>query len=219
MQIDEATIAYLTAFSEPEDEALRAARAVSEEEDVPAVSRLTGSWLRWLAALGPAHDIVEVGGGVAYSALWLLGGMHPRGMLTSIEIDPDRQGRAQRVLSHAGKGDRVRSILGAALNVLPKLADRAYDLAFLDAVKTEYPAYLVHAKRMLRPGGLLLADNVLWAGRVADDSVTDDDTVALRAFNADVRDDPDWAAHILPVGDGLLVARLVDSGSAAPRGG
>ena len=208
MEIDQATADYLAAFAAPEDEALRAARALSDEEGVPAVSHLTGAWLRWLAALRPAHDVVEVGGGVAYSALWLLSGMHPRGMLTTIESDPDRRSRAQRLLTHAGHGQRVRSILGSALTVLPKLADGSYDLVFIDAAKHEYPAYLTHGKRLLRPGGLLVADNVLWSGRVADASVRDDDTTAIRAFTTNVRDDADFDAQILPVGDGVLVARL-----------
>ena len=208
MEIDQATAEYLDAFATPEDEALRAAHALSEEEGVPLVPHVTGAWLRWLAGMQPAHDVVEVGGGVGYSALWLLAGMHPRGMLTTIEVDPDRRARAQRLLTHAGHGQRVRSILGAGLNVLPKLADDSYDLVFIDAVKTEYPAYLTHAKRLLRDRGVLIADNVLWGGRVADASVRDDDTAALRTFAASVRDDPNFDAQILPVGDGLLVARL-----------
>jgi predicted O-methyltransferase YrrM len=210
---DQATAEYLDVFADPENEALRAARALSEEENVPLVSHLTGSWLRWLAALRPAHDVVEVGGGVGYSALWLLSGMHPRGMLTTIEIDPDRRSRAQRLLTHAGHGQRVRSILGAALTVLPKLADRSYDLVFIDAAKSEYPAYLAHAKRLLRPGGLLIADNVLWHGRVADASVRDEDTVAIRAFTTTVHDDPAFHAQILPIGDGVLIARLTEPGT------
>lgn len=208
MEIDQATAEYLDAFADPEDEALRAARALSEEEGVPLVAHQTGSWLRWLAGIQPAHDVVEVGGGVGYSALWLLAGMHPRGMLTTIEVDPDRRSRAQRLLTHAGHGQRVRSILGAGLTVLPKLADRSYDLVFIDAVKTEYPAYLAHAKRLLRSGGLLVADNVLWGGKVADAGARDEHTLALRAFTTTVHDDPAFDGQILPVGDGVLVARL-----------
>jgi predicted O-methyltransferase YrrM len=210
---DQATAEYLDVFADPEDEALRAARALSEEENVPLVSHLTGTWLRWLAALRPAHDVVEVGGGVGYSALWLLSGMHPRGMLTTIEIDPDRRSRAQRLLTHAGHGQRVRSILGSALTVLPKLADGSYDLVFIDAAKNEYPAYLTHAKRLLRLGGLLVADNVLWQGKVADANVRDDNTLAIRAFTTTVHDDPAFHAQILPVGDGVLVARLTEPGT------
>lgn len=209
---DERVTAYLRAFSQPEDEALRAARARSEEADISAVPALTGALLRWCAAMMNARHVVEVGSGGGYSGLWLLGGMDPRGALTTIEIDRDNQALAQRAYSEGKVADRVRSMLGPALQVLPKLADANYDIVFLDAVKAEYPEYLVHAKRLLRPGGMLLADNALWGGRVADPSVTDEDTVGLRAFNDAVRDDPDFRAVILPVGDGVMAAKLeVDS--------
>ncbi|HEY8338517.1 MAG TPA: O-methyltransferase [Egibacteraceae bacterium] len=206
MEIDEQLAAYLARYTEREDEALRAARARSEEADVAAVPPETGALLRWFARLLRARHVVEVGTGGGYSGLWLLGGMDPRGTLTTIEVDPDRQTLAQRAFAEAGLGDRVRSMLGSALTVLPKLADHHYDIVFLDAVKSEYGDYLAHAKRLLRPGGLLLADNVLWSGRVADESVTDESTQALRGFTEAVHDDPEWHALVLAVGDGVLAA-------------
>lgn len=206
MDTDERIAAYLHRYNVAENEPLRAARARSEEADIPSVSPETGALLRFLARLVDARHVVEVGSGGGYSGLWLLGGMDLRGTLTSIEIDPDNQALAQRAFTDADEGDRVRSMLGAALSVLPKLADAHYDIVFLDAVKAEYPAYLQHARRLLRPGGLLLADNALWHGRVADESVSDADTEGLRAFNDAVRDDRTLTATILPVGDGLLAA-------------
>lgn len=206
MYTDERTIAYLRHFDEREDEPLRAARARSEEADIPAVPAETGAFLRFLARSIGARHAVEVGSGGGYSGLWLLGGLDPRGVLTTIEVDPDNQALAQRAYAEAGVSDRVRSMRGAALGVLPKLADAHYDIVFLDAVKAEYPAYLEHARRLLRPGGLLVADNVLWKGAVCDPEVTDEDTTALRTFNDTVRDDPAFTATIVPVGDGLLAA-------------
>ena len=206
MDTDERITAYLRRFDEPEDESLRAARARSEEADIPAVPPETGALLRFLACAIGARHVVEVGSGGGYSGLWLLGGIDPRGALTTIEIDPDNQALAQRAYAEAGVTDRVRSMRGAALAVLPKLADDHYDMVFLDAVKTEYPDYLAHARRLLRPGGVLVADNVLWKGKVADPAVTDEDTTALRAFNDAVHDDPAFSATMLPVGDGLLAA-------------
>lgn len=206
MFTDERTIAYLRRFDEREDEPLRAARARSEEADIPAVAAETGALLRFLARLVSARHVVEVGSGGGYSGLWLLGGLDPRGALTTIEIDPDNQALAQRAYADGGVTDRVRSMRGAALEVLPKLADAHYDIVFLDAVKSEYVAYLDHARRLLRSGGLLVADNVLWKGAVSDPSITDETTKALRAFNDAVRDDPAFTATIVPVGDGLLAA-------------
>lgn len=205
---DERTTTYLRAFSGEEDEALRSARARSEEADIPAVPPETGALLRWVAELAACRHAAEIGGGGGYSGLWILSGMVPRGVLTSIELDPQNQALAQRAFTEAGMSERVRLILGAALSVLPRLADDAYELVFLDAVKAEYIDYLPHAKRMLRPGGFLVADNVLWHGRVADPAFTDDDTEGLRMFTAAVRDDPDFLGQIVPTGDGVLIAQL-----------
>jgi predicted O-methyltransferase YrrM len=198
--------AYVRAFSEPESELLRAARARSEEADIPTVPPQTGALLRFLARVARARYTVEVGSGGGYSGLWLLGGMDPKGSLTTIEISPVHQALAQRAFTEAKVADRIRSILGAALTVLPKLSDSSYDLVFLDAVKAEYSEYLAHAKRLLHPGGLLLADNVLWGGQVPDPAYTDEDTVALREFNDTIRNDPDWQSLIFNVGDGVLGA-------------
>jgi predicted O-methyltransferase YrrM len=198
--------AYVRAFSEPESELLRAARARSEEADIPTVAPQTGALLRFFARVTRARNAVEVGSGGGYSGLWLVGGMDPRGSLTTIEISPAHQALAQRAFAEAKVADRIRSILGVALAVLPKLSDSSYDLVFLDAVKIEYPEYLVHAKRLLHPGGLLLADNVLWDGRVPDPDANDDDTVALREFNDTICDDPDWHGLIFGVGEGVLGA-------------
>lgn len=197
------TAIEIEAFAPPEDEALRSVRRLSEEEGVTPVTHLGGAWLRWFAGVRPARDVVELGTGIGYSALWLLLGMHPRGMLTTIESDPERQARAQRVLGRAGHGQRVRCILGSALSVLPKLADDAYDLAFIDAAPAEYPDYLRHATRLLRPGGLLIADHVMRAGL---GDATDPDASDLRVFASMVRDDPTFVGQMLPVGDGMLVA-------------
>lgn len=206
MYSDQQIQAYVRTFPEPEGELLRAARARSEEADIPNVAPQTGALLRFLARVAHARYAVEVGSGGGYSGLWLLGGMDPKGSLTTIEVSPAHQALAQRAFTEAKVADRIRSILGAALAVLPKLSDSSYDLVFLDAVKAEYPEYLVHAKRLLHPGGLLLADNVLWDGRVSDPDVNDEDTIALREFNDTVCDDPDWQGLIFNVGDGVLGA-------------
>ncbi len=203
---DERTAAYLQDFLEREDEPLRAARARSEEADIPSVPHETGVLLRFLARATKARTIVEVGSGGGYSGLWLIGGEGSKAALTTIEIAPDHQALAQRAYTEAGVAGRVRAILGAGTQVLPKLADGGYDMVFLDAVKAEYPEYLEHAIRLLRPGGLLVADNVLWSGKVADGRVGDEDTEGLRAFNEAVRDDPAFSTTILPSGDGVLAA-------------
>ena len=206
MEIDERTATYLRRFTEPEDEPLRAARARSEESDIPAVATETGALLRFFARSIRARHVCEVGTGGGYSGLWLLGGMDLRGSLTTIELDSEHQALAQRAFQEARYSDRVRSMLGAALTVLPKLADGNYDIVFLDAVKSEYVEYLQHAKRLLRPGGLLLADNALWHNKVVDDAVSDEDTDGIRELNEAVREDRTLHSTLINVGDGLLAA-------------
>jgi predicted O-methyltransferase YrrM len=90
--------------------------------------------------------------------------------------------------------------------VLPRLADASYDLAFIDAVKAEYPRYLEHAMRLVRPGGVIMADNVLWSGRVTDPKATDPDTEGLRTYARRVADDERLESVILTLGDGLGVS-------------
>lgn len=205
---DQRIATYLQGLAEGEDEPLRAARARSEEADIPAVPAETGAVLRFLARATAARTVVEVGSGGGYSGLWFMGGMEPKGILTTIEVDSSHQTLAQQAYAEAGVTGRVRSLLGPALQMLPKLADASYDIVFVDALKSEYPDYLEHAKRLLRPGGVLVADNVLWGGRVADPLIDDADTEGLRMFNDAVTEDPDFSGLILPIGDGILVAVL-----------
>ncbi|QBI22100.1 O-methyltransferase [Egibacter rhizosphaerae] len=193
-------------FTGGETEPLRAARARSEEADIPAVPLEVGTFLRFLAGVHPARGMVEIGSGGGYSGLWLLAGASPTAVLTTIEAEPDHQELARRAYAEAGVTARVRSILGPALQVLPRLADRNYDLVFLDALESEYPDYLAHARRLLRPGGLIVADNVLWEGRVADPAAEEPETLGLRALVDEIRDDPALHGEILPLGDGILVA-------------
>jgi predicted O-methyltransferase YrrM len=206
VKIDQRTHSYYQQLAGPEDEPLRAARARSEEADIPAVPAETGGLLRWLAGVRPARAVAEIGSGGGYSGLWLLSGMDPRGILTTIEVDRDNQALAQQAYSEAGQAARVRSILGPALSVLPKLADEAYDLVFIDAVKAEYPDYLPHARRMLRPGGLLVADNAFLNGRVADPDDDSDSAQGIRTFTDMVREDAALHSQVLPVGDGVVAA-------------
>jgi predicted O-methyltransferase YrrM len=90
--------------------------------------------------------------------------------------------------------------------VLPRLADASYDLAFVDAVKAEYPRYLEHALRLVRPGGVILADNLIWSGRVTDSKATDPDTEGLRAYSRLIAEDERLDSVILTLGDGLGVS-------------
>ncbi|MEZ5115164.1 MAG: O-methyltransferase [Candidatus Nanopelagicales bacterium] len=194
-----------------EDDPVLQARGRAEELGCTPVSPATGAALRLLAAATDARAVVEIGTGAGVSGAWLLAGMHPDGVLTSIDVEAEHQRAARATFAGLGVApSRARLITGRALDVLPRLTDGAYDLVFVDGDKAEYHACLQQALRLLRPGGVVAFDNVLWHDRVADPAQRDRDTVALRELAVTVRDESRLVPALLPVGDGLLVAVLRD---------
>ncbi|MQA10443.1 MAG: methyltransferase domain-containing protein [Pseudonocardiaceae bacterium] len=168
--------------------------------------------LRFLATALRAKGVVEIGTGAGVSGLYLLRGMAPDGVLTSIDIEPEHQRAARRAFTDADvPAGRTRLIMGRALDVLPRLTDGGYDLVFVDAAKPEYPHYYEEGVRLLRPGGVIAFDDALWQGRVADPARRDPETSALREVARAVREDDRLVPALLPVGDGLLVAAKADS--------
>jgi predicted O-methyltransferase YrrM len=163
--------------------------------------------LRVLAAASEARTVVEIGTGAGVSGLYLLGGMRPDGVLTSVDIESEHQRLAREAFVEAGiPHNRTRLITGGALDVLPRLTDGAYDLVFCDADKAEYAEYLTQAVRLLRHGGVVAFDNALWHNRVADPAQRDPDTVTIRELGKAVRDHEALLPVMIPLGDGLLVA-------------
>lgn len=199
---------YVDGWSE-DSEAVREARERAAELGCSALSRPSAALLRLLAATVAAQTVVEIGTGAGVSGAALLAGMAPTGVLTSIDVEAEHQRVARETFTALGYDHtRARLIAGRALDVLPRLSDAAYDLVFVDGDKTEYPAVLAQAKRLLRVGGLVVLDNVLGSGRVADPAERDAETVALRDVASMIRADDDWTPALLTVGDGLLVAHL-----------
>jgi len=164
-----------------------------------------------LAALAAGRRrIVEVGTAFGYSTLWLAMGQPDDGTIVTIDPDRSRTDRARGWWREAGIPDeRITVVNAKALEAFaagePALAG-PFDLAFIDALKPEYEGYLQALVPRLAPGALVVADNVLWSGRVVDRARTEPDTSALRAFDTAVLADPRFQATILPVGDGLLLA-------------
>ncbi len=193
-----------------EDEVLEKARAHSEEVGATAIGSGAGAALCLLAALIEARAVVEIGTGCGVSGLWLFRGMRPDGILTTVDTEAEHQRLAKQAFSEAGiASQRVRTIPGPALEVVPRLTDGHYDLVFCDADKQEYPDYLDEALRLLRPGGVVAFDNALWHDRVADPAQRDPETVAIRELGNTVREHPSLVPCLLPMGDGLLVAKKV----------
>jgi predicted O-methyltransferase YrrM len=205
--ISPASWAYAQEFI-PEDDVLLAARARAAEVGAPPIGPGGGAALRFLASLIDARSVVEVGTGTGVSGVWLLRGMRSDGVLTSVDLEAEHQRLARQTLTEAGiDSRRFRLISGAAMQVLPRLTDGHYDLVFIDGDKSEYADYLAEAVRLLRPGGVVAIDNALWNDKVADAAQRDNDTVTIRELGKSLRDDERWLPLMLPVGDGLLVAK------------
>lgn len=190
-----------------EDGLLAAARERAQEWGCTPIGPASGAALRFLASALAARAVVEIGTDAGISGLWLLRGMVPDGVLTSIDVEPEHQRAARQTFAEAGfPPSRYRLIMGQPLDVLPRLTDGGYDLVFVDASEPEYPRYLEAGVRLLRPGGVIAFDNALRSGTVADPAYRDPSCTALREIGAMVRDDETLIPLMLPLGAGLLLA-------------
>jgi len=186
----------------PEDDILVTTRRNAAEVGGAApVSPVTGGTLRFIAAATGARSVVEIGTGCGTSGIWLLRGMGPGAVLTSVDVEPEHQRLARAAFLAAGfPASRYRLIGGLALEVLPRLADAAYDMVFCDADPQEYPAYLAAALRLLRPGGVVVIDDALGSEHGPDDSA------ATSELRETVRGDDRLVPLLLPIANGLLAA-------------
>ncbi|MFG3495024.1 O-methyltransferase [Streptomyces sp. NPDC047928] len=190
-----------------EDEALRWARDRAREAGLPSVSPGTGAALRLLAATADAKAVAEIGTGTGVSGIYLLHGMRPDGVLTTVDTEPERQQFARQAFRAAGfAGNRARFIPGRALDVLPRLADGGYDLVFCDGDRTECLDYLAESLRLLRPGGLVCFEGVFADGRTVDSAAQPAEVLTLRELLRTVRESEELLPSLLPIGDGLLCA-------------
>jgi predicted O-methyltransferase YrrM len=178
------------------------------ELGVKAVEPGAGAALRLLASATRAKSVVEIGTGTGVSGLWLLRGMRPDSVLTSIDIEPEHQALAKQTFAAAGFAPgRSRLIAGSSQDVLPRLADNQYDLVFVDSVVSEYAHCVSAAHRLLRPGAVLVVNNAFGPdGSVIDPNSREPDTLIMRELVAYFRDAPEWTATIIPAGPGLLCA-------------
>nr|WP_078854946.1 O-methyltransferase [Streptomyces sp. NRRL F-5135] len=190
-----------------EDEALRWARDRARESGLRSVSPGTGAALRLLAATLDAKAVAEIGTGTGVSGTYLLLGMRPDGVLTTVDTEPERQQFARQAFRAAGfAGNRARFIPGRALDVLPRLADGGYDLVFCDGDRLECLDYLAESLRLLRPGGLVCFEGMFADGRTVDGAAQPAEVLRVRELLRAVRESQDLLPTLLPVGDGLLCA-------------
>ena len=191
-----------------EDSVKSAARARGVENGVTDVSQGTGAYLRQLAHQLKAQSVVEIGTGSGVGALWLLEGMLSSGTLTSIDDEMEHSSIARIALSEADIAQpRFRLITNSVMDVMTKLADRAYDLVVFRHNPEDLSFAISEAHRILRSGGVFAIDNFFGGGKVPDPAQRDPKTVALRDAGKSIKNDTDsWVTSLAPIGDGLLLA-------------
>lgn len=208
-----ATEAYSAEVFGRQDGVLEEARAAAAEAGLPdiAVTPDVGRLLMILASLTRGRLAVEVGTLGGYSGIWLTRGLAPGGRLITIEMDSRHAGVAQEQFDRAGLSDRIEVRIGAALQVLPALAEElgpgSVDVAFIDAAKEEYPEYFALLRPLIAPGGLLLADNVYGAAGSWIDRIDRPGIAAVDRMNRLVAAAPEFEAVAVPIRAGLLIAR------------
>jgi len=166
-----------------------------------------GAFLHLLVKLIGATRCLEIGCFTGYSALCIASALPEGGTLVTLDVNHETTGMARRYFREAGLDGKIDLRLGPALDALPTFEDGTFDLAFIDADKESIVAYYEHAVRLVRAGGLILVDNVLWDGRVADVSDQTPATVAIRAVNERIEDDDRVDHALLSLSDGLFVIR------------
>jgi predicted O-methyltransferase YrrM len=184
-----------------EDEPLLSARANAEDlGGTTPVPPPTGAALRFLATAIAARAVVEIGTGCGSSGIWLLRGIRPGGVLTSVDTEPEYHRLARKAFTQAGfAANQARLILGRAVEVLPRLSDGGYDLVFCDADQPDYPEYLTASLRLLRAGGIVVFNDVLPPGA---GPATD----GVRELAVMVGNDERLVPLLLPIAGGLLAA-------------
>jgi len=169
-----------------------------------------GQFMGLLARLINARYALEIGVFTGYSSLAVAEALAADGKLVACDVSAEWTDIARRYWQEAGVADKIELRLAPATETLATLLDQGwaerFDMAFIDADKQEYLHYYEQALRLVRPGGLILVDNVLWSGKVADPSVQDQTTRSIREFNARLRDDERIWLSMLPVADGLTLA-------------
>jgi predicted O-methyltransferase YrrM len=208
--VPDAVERYLERLNHLGDPVLQEVQRQGREQHLPLIDAEVGALLRVLAFAVAATRILEIGTAIGYSGLWLAGALPSGGMLVSMEIDPERARAARENFVRGGVSDRVNVVVGDAQRMLAKVAG-PFDLIFQDGNKQQYGSLLDRLVDLLRPGGLLVTDNVLWSGDVVPDlhaTKTHDaeSTSAMASYNEQVSRHPDLKTVILPLRDGVAVS-------------
>ncbi|HVV69257.1 MAG TPA: class I SAM-dependent methyltransferase [Gammaproteobacteria bacterium] len=175
------------------------------------ISPEQGQFMRLLVEILNARKTVEIGVFTGYSALCTALSLPPEGKLIACDVNKEWTDIAQRYWQKAGIAQKIKLKLKPALDTLAELIHQgeanSFDFIFIDADKQNYKNYYEFALQLLRPGGLVAVDNVLWSGKVADPTIQDASTISIREFNGHLLQDPRITLSLLPLGDGLSLAR------------
>ena len=204
--IDPAIAEYLNDFAGESPSTAKAMEEEAARRDFPIVGPVVGRFLSLFAGAIEPDRILELGSGFGYSAFWFARGTEDtRIQLT--DYDVENLDAARAYLEDPYSPDRFEYHKGDALEIANDFTE-SIDFVFVDLDKEGYPAALETAEDLLDTGGWLVADNVLWDGQVADESVDDEATQAIRTFNDRLREDP-WESSILPIRDGIALAQKI----------
>lgn len=167
-----------------------------------------GRLLSMLSGMIKPKYILEIGTYTGYSAICLAEGLQEGGRLITIDVNPEQEDTIHRFIAEAGMQQKIQFIVGDAYNIIKTLPHK-FDLVFIDADKPNYLKYYEQAMEVLNPGGYIIADNVLWSGKVVNETALakDKDTQLLDAFNKHLHNDPRLEHILLPIRDGLMLGR------------
>jgi predicted O-methyltransferase YrrM len=210
--LDERLQAYILANEPPEHDALRELRGLTQRrsDGHMQIQPEQAHLLAMLVKVIGARHVLEIGTFTGYSALALALALPPDGMVTTCDLDEDAAAVGRSFWQRAGVAGKIEVKLGPALATLAMLASRhvdGFDLIFIDADKTAYDRYYEHSLRLVRPGGLIVLDNMFRHGEVADAGNADPRTLTVRALNTKIAKDERVDRVILPVADGMTLAR------------
>ena len=207
--IDERLYRYMLSTSLREPPILQALRKETAQlpEHNMQIAPEQGQFMSFLVRLLGVKRILEIGTFTGYSALAMGLALPEDGQLVACDVSPEWTSIAQRYWQEAGLHHKIQLRLGPALRTLEEFEDEAFDLAFVDADKENYPNYFEKLLSLVKPGGLILFDNVLWNGAVADPVFQDGATVAIRELNALVHNDERVDLVMIPLADGLTLLR------------